>query len=507
MNRRSLFFTFICVVASICASSFGQEKASHQHTVNTRKPSSGRPTNQSDKPDVLFIAIDDMNDWVGALGGEYKAKTPHIDALARRGMVFTNAHVPGTSCTPTRTALLTGMSPFKSGLYSHEIDWRKTPVVRDVATLPRHFRNNGYRTIGAGKIFHAHSYTINGARGQQDTTAWDDYFPSLERQLTDEIYPVAGQTDGAARGGGTKTGWFDFHPVVARDDAMGDGQVASWIVEQLQSPSKKPLFTAVGIYRPHLPWYTPSKYFDLYPIDQLELPPYLANDRDDTASKKEYNKEPGLGFKAMPSLAKPVSNKVKRALQAYLASVSFSDAMVGKIIQGLDESGRADNTIIVLWSDHGFHLGEKDTWGKFTLWERTTHVPFIVVAPGTTKAGSKSNEAISLQAIYPTLTDLAGLATPKHVDGKSIRTLLERPDSKWDEVAITVVEHGSYAVRDDHFRYITYKDGGEELYDHRTDPNEWTNVVKKPEYADILAVLRQKIPPLTDQKLPPKKNK
>lgn len=505
MKSLQLFCLSLCTVAALLCTP-GLAQAAQQNSTALETPASvGDKTAAS--PDVLFIAIDDMNDWVGALGGKYQAKTPNIDALAARGMIFTNAHVPGTSCTPTRTALLTGMSPFRSGLYSHEIDWRKTPGVQDVTTLPRHFRNNGYRTVGAGKLFHAHTYTIRGARGQQDIKAWDDYFPSLQRQLTDEIYPADGQNknrkiDNPARGGGVKTGWFDFHPVTAMDSAMGDGQVASWIVEQLKLPTDGPRFTAAGIYRPHLPWYTPAKYFDLYPQSEIKLPPYLENDRDDTAVKEEYNKEPGLGFDAMPRLSEPAPDKVLGALQAYLASISFSDAIVGEIIKGLDESGRADNTIIVLWSDHGFHLGEKDTWGKFTLWERTTHVPFIVVAPGITKAGSKSNEAVSLQSIYPTLTDLAGLERPKHVDGTSLRPLLENPDSNWDEVAITAVEYGSYSVRDDDFRYIVYKDGGEELYDHRTDPNEWTNVVSKPKYSETLENLRRKLPPVTEQKRP-----
>ncbi|MEM6691665.1 MAG: sulfatase [Planctomycetota bacterium] len=490
MKSLAYFLPAPSIALVLLGSSFAQQSAPAENT------------GASDKPDVLFIAIDDLNDWVGAMGGQYQAKTPNIDALAARGMIFTNAHAPGTSCTPTRTALLTGMSPFKSGLYSHEIDWRKTPGVRDVVTLPKHFRNNGYRTVGAGKIFHAHSYSIRGAIGQQDTSAWDAYFPSSKRQLVDEIYPVAGQTKQPSRGGGVETGWFDFHPVIASDSAMGDGQVATWIIDQLQSNSTAPRFTAVGIYRPHLPWYTPEKYFDLHPIDEIELPPFLENDRADTAAIESSNKEPGLGFDALSSLSNP-SDQVMGALQAYLASVSFSDAIVGKIIEALDESGRADNTIIVLWSDHGFHLGEKDCWGKFTLWERTTHVPFIVVAPGLTKPGSKSTEALSLQGVYATLSDLAGLEMPAHVDGKSLRPLLENPASKWNDVAITTTEYGSYAVRDDHFRYIVYKDGGEELYDHRKDPNEWTNVVNKAEYAEILDTLRAKLPTLEARTRPP----
>lgn len=460
-------------------------------------------TDAPDKPDILFIAIDDLNDWVGAMGGPVQAKTPHIDALAARGMLFTNAHAVGTSCTPSRTALLTGVSPFKSGLYSHNIDWRKAEAMKEQATLPRHFRDNGYETLGAGKVFHAHTYYINGARGQQDVNAWDDYFPSMDRQLTDEIYPVERQTEGEALGRGKRTGRFDYLPISATDEAMGDGQVVSWLSEQLAKRAAGPRFIAAGIYRPHLPWYTPQKYFDLYPMEAITLPPYRANDREDVPDwQSTASESQGLGYGGMPALSEPDATKVKEAMQGYLASISFADAMVGKLIAALDESGRADRTIIVLWSDHGWHLGEKDTWGKFTLWERSSHVPFIVVAPGVTRAGTRSDAAVSLQSVYATLADLAGLDVPKHVDGKSLRPLLENPEAQWNEVAFTTHEFGSYAVQDGQWRYIRYATGGEELYDHAADPNEWTNLASDPSYSERLAAMRAKAPSAQDQATP-----
>jgi len=463
----------------------------------------GEAETTPDQPDILFIAIDDLNDWVGALDGPIKAKTPHIDALAARGMLFTNAHAVGTSCTPSRTALLTGVSPFNSGLYSHDIDWRDDAALSGQATLPRHFRDNGYATMGAGKIFHAHTYYIEGARGQQDVAAWDDYFPSLDRQLTDEIYPVKRQTEGEVLGRGKRTGRFDYLPISATDAAMGDGQVVSWVSEQLAAPSDSPRFIAAGIYRPHLPWYTPKKYFDLYPLEEITLPPYRESDRNDVPSwQVKASESQGLGYGGMPKLSEPDSAAVKEAMQGYLASISFADAMVGKLIAALDESGRADRTIIVLWSDHGWHLGEKDTWGKFTLWERTSHVPFIVVAPGVTRAGTRTDEAVSLQSVYATLADLAGLSVPKHVDGASLRPLLEDPSSAWDEVAFTTSEYGSYAVQDDQFRYIRYATGGEELYDHSVDPNEWTNLAGDADYAETLTAMRAKAPPVDEQAAP-----
>ena len=458
---------------------------------------------EPNNPDILFIAIDDLNDWVGAMGGPVQAKTPNIDALAARGMLFTNAHAVGTSCTPSRAALLTGVSPFNSGLYSHDIDWRENEALQKQATLPRHFRENGYETLGAGKIFHAHTYYINGARGQQDVSAWDDYFPSLERQLTDEIYPVARQTEGEVLGRGKRTGRFDYFPISATDDAMGDGQVVNWLTEQLAKRSEGPRFIAAGIYRPHLPWYTPERYFDLYPMDEIALPPYRDDDREDVPEwQSKASESRGLGYGGMPNLSGPDPTKVKEAIQGYLASISFADAMVGKLIDALDESGRADNTIIVLWSDHGWHLGEKDTWGKFTLWERSSHVPFIVVAPGVTRAGTRSDASVSLQSVYATLADLAGLEVPKHVDGKSLRPLLENPQAPWDEVAFTTHAFGSYAVQDGQWRYIRYASGGEELYDHAADPNEWTNLASDPAHTQRLEAMRTKAPPAQEQAAP-----
>ena len=459
-------------------------------------------TEAASKPDVLFIAVDDLNDWVGVMGGPIQAQTPNIDALAERGMFFSNAHSVGTSCTPSRTALLTGMSPFNSGLYSHDIDWRESEVLSNAPTLPRFFRDNGYQTLGAGKIFHAHSYHLKGAQGQQDTSAWDAYFPSLKRQLTDEIYPVDQQTEGEARGRGVATGVFDYMPIIATDAAMGDGQVVSWITDRLAESEEGPRFIAAGIYRPHLPWYTPAKYFDLYPIEKIQLPPYLDGDRNDVGTTRDMNLEPHLGYDVMPKLSEADTTAVKEAIQGYLASISFADAMVGELINALDASGRADSTIIILWADHGFHLGEKDIWGKLTLWERSSHVPLIVVAPGVTQIGTRSGEAVSLQSVYATLADLAGLEVPAHVDGTSLRPLLEDPSSSWDEVAFTTVEFGSYAVQDDHFRYIRYLEGGEELYDHRSDPNEWKNLASDPAYAETLAAMRAKLPP-PDQQAPP----
>ncbi len=454
--------------------------------------------NAQERPDVLFIAVDDLNSWVGALAGHPQAKTPNIDALAARGMLFTNAHTPGAACLPARTAILTGVSPFNSGIYSMQGDWRQNPRLAGISTLPRYFRENGFLTLGGGKLFHAHTYNIEGFTGQQDYTAWDAYFPSLERQLPDEVFPAPGQTEGDAVGNGINTGHIDFYPTLTTDEAIGDGHVVNWVIQQLEAASTGPRFISAGIYRPHLPWYVPQKYFDMHPVEDIILPDYLETDLDDVppAYADLIGEEPDLDTSTMAWIKERGTRKWQEAIQGYLASISFTDAMIGNLIDALDTSGRADNTIIVFWADHGFHLGEKDTWGKMTLWDETTNVPFIIVAPGVTTPGSRSDEVVSTHSIYPTLVELAGLVRPDFVDGTSLVPLLRRPEMSWDDVAITTYgDYGNFTVRDDRYRYIVYSNGDEELYDIETDPSEWTNLAEYRRYRNIKQELATRIPP------------
>ncbi len=451
-----------------------------------------------DHRDVLMINIDDMNDWVGVLGGHPQTRTPNIDALAARGMLFRNAHTPSAACLPARTAILTGVSPFNSGIYNQLGDWRYNPRLEGISTLPRYFRENDYLTLGAGKLFHAHTYGLVGFTGQQDYTAWDAYFPSLERQLPDEVFPAPGQTPGDVRGNGIDTGFFDFYPTLTTDDAMGDGQAVNWIIQQLEAARTGPRFISAGIYRPHLPWYVPQKYFDMHPVEDVILPEYLETDLDDVpaAWTELIGTEPNLDASTHGWILERGTRKWQEAIQGYLAAISFADAMVGRLIDALDASGHADNTIIVLWADHGWHLGEKDYWGKMSLWEETTRVPFIVVAPGVTTPGSVSDEVVSTHSVYPTLVELAGLETPEHVDGSSLVPLLQQPDMRWDDVAITTYgEYGNWSVRGDNHRYIVYADGSEQLYDLEEDPNEWRNVIRNRDYREIKEALIARIPP------------
>lgn len=439
----------------------------------------------AERPDVLFIAVDDLNDWVGHLGGHPQTKTPNIDRLAARGMAFTNAHSPSALCNPSRTALLTGLQPATSGVYGNAPDWRTVARFDGLPTLPRHFRDNGYRSFGAGKIFHAHSFGVDGFAGYNDLAAWDAFYPAIDRQLPDEIAPPNPPTNGNPVFDG-----FDWYALTAADEATPDGQVVTWITRQLAAETGSPRFVAAGIYRPHLPWYVPKKYFRMHPLDKIELPPYLENDLEDVP---EAGARGTFGSREAHEWVLE-ADQWHAGVQGYLASISFADAMVGRLIDALDASGRADNTIIVLWGDHGFHLGEKQRWRKMTLWEESTHVPLIIVAPGVTTPGSRSGEAVSLMDLYPTLTELAGLEVPSHVEARSLKPLLADPSATRDEPAVITYGFGNHAVRDERYRYVRYADGSEELYDHDADPNEWENLAGQRRYADLKAELAAWLP-------------
>ena len=443
-----------------------------------------------ERPDVLFISVDDLNDWVGVLGGHPQAITPNIDALADRGMLFTNAQSPAALCNPARTALMLGKLPSSTGIYGNYPSWMDIDHLAELPNLPRYLRENGYNTIGAGKLFHAHTFSESGYLGYNDPSAWDAYYPSVYRQIPDEIRPHTRPANG-----NTLSLFFDWGAVAADDRAMADGQVVAWSQQQLLAEAGGPRFNAVGIYRPHLPWYVPQKYLDMYPLEDITLPQVPADDLDDVPLV-------GQQFTAQSSMA-PMelhqwvleSGKWQEGVQAYLASVTFADAMVGQLLDTLEKTGRADDTIIVLWSDHGWHLGEKHRWRKQTLWRESTRVPLIIVAPGITQPGSSSDVPVSLMDLYPTLTELTGLETPGHIEGESLVPLLNDPQAPRERAAVvTTFGYRNHAVTGNRYRYITYSDGNEELYDIQTDPNEWTNRADDPSLAGVKAALIEWLP-------------
>jgi arylsulfatase A-like enzyme len=436
--------------------------------------------------DVLFIAVDDLNDWVGYLGGHPQTQTPNIDRLAARGMAFMNAQSPSAVCNASRSAILTGLHPSTTGIYGNAPDWRSVEILNDKQTLPGYFRSNGYDTRGAGKIFHAHTYRENGMAGFNDPNGWDDFYPSLDRQLPDEFGPYSIPANGNDVGGRS----FDWAGLVAEDFAMADGQVTQWVSDRLVEPSEGPRFLAAGIYRPHLPWYVPQAYFDRFPLEDIVLPPQFQGDLDDlsaTATRSYLNSVEAHRWVLE-------TGKWQEGVQAYLASINFADAMVGQLLDALDASGRADRTIIVLWGDHGFHLGEKERWRKFTLWKESLHVPFIVVAPGVTTPGSTTDWPVSLLDIYPTLVELAGLERPEYLEGNSLVRLLRNPSMDWDYPTVSTYGYENHAVVSSTYKLIRYADGSEELYDTSDDPNEWTNLAGDPRFDAQLMRLATYLP-------------
>lgn len=428
-------------------------------------PIFAEPAATSSRPNVLFIVVDDLRDWVGYLGRHPQAKTPHLDRLAARGVGFTRAYAASPSCNPSRAAVLTGLRPFTTGIYENDTDWRQ--VVPEAMTLPSAFRRAGYYVCGAGKIYH----TAFPRRSE-----WDDYLDERARN----------PRPAEVRGAGSR---IKFGPIDEDEREMRDYQVADYAIRQLERSRDQPLFLAVGIQKPHLPWFVPRKYFDQHPLDEIELPPHQAGDLADIPAEGRR-----LALQLGDHEAIQQAGLWKEAVQAYLASVSFADAMVGRLIDALDRSPQRDNTIVCLWSDHGWSLGEKEHWRKFALWENETRSPMIWVVPGLTPTGVPCERTVDLMSVFPTLCDLAGIEVPAHVEGPSLRPLLADPGAPWDRPAISTYRYMNHTIRTEGWRYTRYHDGGEELYNEDEDPNEWTNLASDPAFQSRKQALMQWLP-------------
>ena len=459
---------------------------------------------------VLMIVVDDMNDWVGCLGGHPDAKTPNIDRLARRGLLFENAHVAAPVCNPSRVATMTGRSPANTGIYDNSVVWHQ--AFPGIPTIPAHFKANGYHVVGGGKLNHH----MPGFNRRED---WHDCFD----QVFDNPYQ-----DQLARGLDVKNfSWpsgfplnqlpavkslsrppmnakeFDWGAFDKSDLEMGDGQMVRWATAFLKQPAPRPFFLAAGIFRPHLPFHAPRKYFDMFPQDQITLPPAPGDDCDDlpdAGKAMAANRRPDLDLVIQ-------SGRYREFLQAYLASIAYADALIGRLIDALDAGPAAKNTLIVLWSDHGWHFGEKQHLHKFTLWERSTRVPFIIAAPGVTKSDTRTDRPVGLIDLFPTLNELCALPAIASLDGRSLVPLLKAPFLDWNQPALTTHGQGNHALRNRRWRYIRYADGGEELYDYESDPNEWTNLAMLPEFATVKTSLATSLPTTNAATLASKKKR
>jgi arylsulfatase A-like enzyme len=443
--------------------------------------SAQQPARQTARPNILFIAIDDLRDWVRYLGHE-QVKTPNLDRLSQRGVMFTHAYCASPVCNPSRTALMSGQRSSTTGVYSNGIDWRQHVTL---PTLNEHFRANGYYVCGAGKIYHG-SYPRDAD--------WDDYQHETTTDPDDvdgKVKNRKGNKKAAAKSNATSdgVGGIKFKPLNCEDADMVDYHTVSYALKQLNRSHDKPLFLACGLHKPHMPWDVPQKYYDMYPLDKIQLPKVLETDLDDI---------PPAGVR----MAKPQgdhaemlrSGRWKEAVQGYLAAITFTDAMIGRLMEGFDKSPFKDNTIVMTWSDHGWHLGEKQHWRKFALWEEATRNPFLITAPGVTKPGTVCERTIDYMSIYPTLCDLAGIPLPKHLEGPSIKKLLLDPQAPWERPAITTHGYQNHAARTEDYRYIRYADGSEELYDELSDKLEWKNLANDPKYAGVKQELAKWFP-------------
>jgi arylsulfatase A-like enzyme len=420
------------------------------------------------KPNVLFIAVDDLNDWVEPLGGHPQVKTPNIRRLAERGVTFTRAYCSAPACNPSRASLLCGVLPSTSGVYHNDQAWR--PVLKDAVTLPQHFMAHGYTVRGFGKIFHG-SYN--------DPASWHEY-----QRPGPFAQPATRPANGIPN-----TAHFDWGPVDATDAQMGDTQTVDRGIAVLQQKHDRPFFLAVGAIRPHLPFYAPKEYFDLYPLESIQLPGVKKDDLADVPAEGVRMARPQGDHRKVIE-----SNNWQKAVQAYLACITYTDRQIGRLLDALEKSPHAKDTVVILWSDHGWHLGEKEHWRKFALWEEATRVVMIASAPGVTTPGTRCDRTVSLLDLYPTLTELCGLAPKKELEGRSLVPLLKDPAASWDRPVVTTHGRLNHAVRNERWRYIRYHDGSEELYDHQSDPQEWTNLAAKPELSSVKAELAQWLP-------------
>lgn len=443
----------------------------------------GLLANAADKPNILMIAIDDQNDWIGFMGGHPNAKTPHIDALAASGTAFTNAHCQSPLCNPSRTSLMVSKRPGSTGIYGLKPWFRDVAELADLETLPQFLMRNGYKTYTAGKIYHGGYGKKEGEWDVVGPGASGKPFPPKKLVNTPQPHKLV------------DWGTFDH-----KDEEKGDWLVADWTEQQLDNmPKDEPFFMACGFFLPHVPCYATRKWFDMHPEETTQLPLIKRDDRKDTPRFSWYIHwklpEPRLEFLED-------AGEWMNLTRSYLACTTFVDSQVKRVLDALDRNGLRENTIIVLWSDHGWHIGEKEITGKNTLWDDGTRVPLLFAGPGV-KAGQVCTKPAELLDVYPTLVDLIGSEKTEQLEGVSLLPQLQDASAERERPAITTHNAGNHGIRSENWRYIVYADGSEELYNMVEDPNEWTNLAGNPEYADVIAehkkfVPRGDLPPAPD---------
>jgi arylsulfatase A-like enzyme len=463
--------------------------AAAAHSLNIVKAANRKKMN------VLFIAVDDMNDWVGCLGGNSQAITPNMDKFAaQQGIVMNKAYCASTVCCPSRTAILTGKNASTTGVYGNGNNLKAAPKAKDVVTLPEYFGKHGYHTLSTGKIFHKHATEAGLDEGQW---AYKEHVVARGKgSVINKIEPppvegvIAGGTD------------FAWGAVDAKLEETKDYVACEWGADQLDRDfDDKPFFMAIGVSKPHLPWYVPQEFFDMYPLDTFEAPEFRRDDLDDITDENGK-----VAFK--PSSRFILADKGgmhKDAARAYIAAVSYADACLGVLLDKLAKSKYADNTIVMLWGDHGWHLAEKLHYGKTGLWEESDRVPFIVSVPGVTPAGTKCNGVVSLLDMYPTLLDLCGLPPNPENEGRSFAKLLGNPKMEWKYPTLTTMGFKNHSVFDGRYRYSWYGgkgEGIEELYDLEADPMGFDNLINISKYGPVIARLKKRLPKHNEPEAP-----
>ena len=437
----------------------------------------------AERPDVLFIAVDDMNDWISLLDPESPIQTPNLERLAAKGMSFTKAYSASPACNPSRVATITGIRPSSSGVYGNASDWRGALPER--LTIFQQFRGAGYFVAGAGKIFHHH---LDGAF--HDDASFEEFVP-----MRKQLYPEE-KLNGVPEYGSPNTDWGVWPPTEEESVDFATVEATKRLLRE--APVDRPLFLACGVFKPHSPFFAPAEW-----QENIPLPERLEDDRDDLPEgARTLMKKPAWFWKGMMELEEKRPGSYQNFVNSYAACCRYADSKIGEVLDALEASPRAAHTIIVLWSDHGFHLGEKDHIEKFALWEKANRIPFLVVAPGITQPRATCDRPVDLSALYPTLLELAGLPADPRCDGVSLVPLLEDPDAEWEHPAVMTYLRNNHAIRSDRWRYIRYADGSEELYDHESDPNEWDNLANKAALSDILAEHRTWLPQVNVPEVP-----
>jgi len=459
---------------------------------------------QKSKPkNVLFITIDDMNDWAKPFGGNNQAITPNMERIAKKATVFKHAYCSYPLCGPSRASFLTGKNPTTIHVYDNSGMFRNKPGNKDLVTLPQYFKNNGYETISSGKVFHNGRGKKETPNPASDPISWD----FQRKGKLGAPYPAKDKRNPLGINFKIVKSSFDYYPLTT--DSKGkeittetteDWLNADYIVNYINKKHDKPFFAACGIYRPHLPLYAPKKYFDLYDINKIKIP-YTGKDLKNFNDLDDIN---------VPKYHSNFHNEILRVkgwkeyVRAYLANLTFADDVLGHLLDGIENSKVKDNTIIVILGDHGWSLGEKEQWKKNRLWEEATKTPLIIYDPSkSTGKGKVSSRVVSLVDLYPTLISLTGLPPKKDLDGFDISELIEKPDNIWNSTVITSRKGNKHALRNEKYRYIQIKGKKgliEELYDHENDPNEFYNLANKATYKKVIVGFRTELKNIISRK-------